>query len=78
MYVVGPAIVNMKLFLLWEHIQTSSKIVYLDAMEARVRYKPQLPSNFENIAPQYKYWYQYVIVELQVEVVTVEFPQAQE
>lgn len=46
-------------------------------MEARVRYKPDLPSRFEDKETQYKSWYQYDTIELQVEVSELDFPQTQ-
>lgn len=73
-YIVGHANINMKPFLLYNEAYTCSKTIYLDAMEAKVRYQPILPTKFEQINAQYKSWHQYVTTELQVEVVELEFP----
>lgn len=77
LYVARPAMANMKLFLLWNEAQSGSKTIYPDAMEARVRYKPYIPSQFEDITTQYKSWYQYVTTDVQKEVVELKFPQTQ-
>jgi len=59
-FVVKLAKLNMNLFLLWNIVYNGSKTIYLYALEARFKYKLDLPSNFEDIEMQHKAWYQYI------------------
>jgi len=46
--VVEPGKLNMKLFLLWNNIQTGSKTIYLDVMEVRIIYNLDIPLRKHN------------------------------
>lgn len=67
----------MMFLLLKKETQTSSKPVYLDSMETRVYFKPDIIVLFKELIVQYRAWYRYVTEEKQVEIAKMEFPQTE-
>jgi len=72
-YIGGPSNINTMLFLLNKETQIGSKTVYLDAMQARVYFQPNILTKFEEIIAQYKAWNHYVTADLQVEANDMKF-----
>jgi len=67
----------MMLLMLKKETQTSSKLVYLVAMEVRVYFHPEIITQFGDVITQYKAWHHYVTEKNQVEVDEFKFPQSQ-
>lgn len=76
-YIDGHVQVQTIFIMLQKEIETSSKYLYLDAMEARVWFHPDTITWFRDVIAKYKAWHHYVIDKHQVEVVELEFPQTQ-
>ena len=66
--------VNTMLHMLQDELDTGSKTIYMDDMEARVYYQKDTVKQFGDIITQYQAWHQYVTVKHQVEVVELVFP----
>ena len=56
-YIGGPVQINIMMLLLKKEIQTDSKLVYLDSMETRVWFQPDLFTQFGEVIAQYKSWH---------------------
>lgn len=77
-FISVPVKVKTLLVMCQNELDTGSKIVYLDAMEARVHFQQDIIKKFGDSITQYKAWNQYVIEKKQVEVVELDFPQTPE
>lgn len=59
-YIGGPFQINTMMLLVKKEIQTSSKLVYLNSMEARVWFQHNPIAQFGEVIAQYKYWHHHV------------------
>jgi len=64
--------------MLQNDLDTGSKIVYTDAMEARVHFQKDIIKHFRDTITLYQACHQYVIKKQQVELVDLDFSQASE
>ena len=55
-YIGGPIMVNTMLHMLQNELDTGSKTIYLDAMEARVFFQKYTIKEFGDTVTQYQYW----------------------
>lgn len=74
-YIDGPIQIRKMFLFLKRDVKTSSKSLYLDAMEARVPFQLDTIMQFGDVITQYQDWHQYVTRKYQVEVVKLAFPQ---
>lgn len=74
-YIGGLVVGKTMLQKLQDELDKGSKTIYLEAMEARVRYQKDIIKQFGDIIAQYQAWYQCVSESHQVEVVELVFPQ---
>ena len=74
-YIGGHVTVNTMLHMLQNKLDTGSKTIYLDSMEARVCYQKNTIKQFGDVITQYEAWHQYVIEKHQVEFSELIFPQ---
>jgi len=65
------------LLMLTKGVETGSNSLYLDAMEARVRFHPDTITQFGDVIAQYQAWHQYVTMKHQVEFDDLEFSETQ-
>lgn len=65
-YIDGPIYIKTMLLLIEKEVQTSSKILYLDDMEAIFLLQPNTISQFRDTIEQYQSWHQYVTERHQV------------
>ena len=74
----GPIKVRTLFFMLQNELDTGSKTIYLDVMEARVCYQKDTIKQFGDIITQYQVWHEYVSEKHQVKVFELVFPQTSE
>lgn len=67
--------VNTMMHMLQDELDTSSRTIYPEFMEARVNYQKDTIKYFEDVITHYQSWNQYVTEKSQVEVVELVFPQ---
>lgn len=76
-YIGGPVQVWTTLIMLQKEVETGSKYLYPDAMEARVRFHLDIITQFWGVIAQYQAWHHYVTEKHQVQFGELEFPQTQ-
>ena len=72
-YVVGPATLKTMMHILLDELDKGAREVYLDAMEARVRFQTDVTAEHTETIKDYRSWHQYVIVDQHVDVEELDF-----
>jgi len=62
-YVAGPATLKTLMHMILDELNRGAQEVYLNAMEARVRFQTDVTVEHTDTIKDYQYWHQYVTVD---------------
>ena len=72
-YVAGLATLKTMMHMLSYELARGARVVYLDAMEARVRFQTDVTTEHMDTIRDYRAWHQYVIVDQHEDVEQLDF-----